>query len=408
MNVCKIWDADYPWDVRVEKIVLAMVEAGHSVDLVCRNLGRRPQIEKTGKFTIRRLPTMPRMFGPIHTLWNFPFPFNPVWIAAIGRAIRESHADLILVRDLPLALAAAVLGKRYRIPVVFDMAENYPAMLEDRLRYTPTGLLGRLARHPGTARLIERCTLRLVDHTIVVVEESGDRLIQAGYPRERVSVVGNTPRVDQWDAGDRPWDHRPQNGRVNLVYLGNLDGMRGLDISIQAVSHLKKEGQDTALTVIGDGLSMDMLRKMANDCGVSDRVEFVGRLALNDERSMARVKTIMSQSHIGLIPHYATESCNTTIPNKLFDYMVMGLPVVVSDMKPTARIVRQEECGEVFKDRDVADFAGCVRALTDPEARVRKGRNGQEAIRRRYHWSHDAKTLVETLEKVAAHRRQNG
>lgn len=406
MNICKIWDADYPWDIRVEKIMLAMVEAGHSVNLVCRNLARRPRIERMGKVTIRRLPALPHMFGPVHTLWNIPFPFNPVWIAAIGRTVCESHADLILVRDLPLALAAALVGKRYRIPVIFDMAENYPAMLEDRLLYTPTGRLGRLARHPGTARFVERCTLRLVDHIIVVVEESGDRVIQAGYPRERVSVVGNTPRVDQWDAGGVSRDYRSQNGRINLVYLGNVDGIRGLDVSIQAVSHLKKEGQDTALTVIGDGPSMAMLLKMAGDYGVSDRVEFVGRLALNDEGSMARVKTIMRQSHIGLIPHYATESCSTTVPNKLFDYMIMGLPVVVSDMKPTARIVRQEECGEVFKNRDVGDLARCVRALTDPEARMRMGRNGQEAIRRRYHWSHDAKILIETLETVAAHRRQ--
>ena len=406
MNICKIWDADYPWDIRVEKVVLAMVEAGHSVDLVCRNLGRRPRIERMGKFTIRRLPVVPHMLGPVHGLWNFPFPVNPVWIAAIAQSIRETHADLILVRDLPLALAAAVLGQRYRIPVVFDMAENYPAMLEDRLLYTPTGLLGRLARHPGTARFIERCTLRLVDHTIVVVEESGDRLIQAGYPRERVTVVGNTPRVDQWDAGDVLRDDRPGNGRIRLVYLGNLDGIRGLDVSIQAMSLLKKEGQETALIVIGDGPSMVMLRKMAEDYDVSDRVEFVGRLALNDEGARARVNTIMRQSHIGLIPHFATESCNTTVPNKLFDYMIMGLPVVVSDMKPTARIVHQEECGEVFKDRDAGDLARCVRALIDPEVRMRKGRNGQEAIRRRYHWSYDAKVLVETLETVVAHHRQ--
>jgi len=406
MNICKIWDADYPWDIRVEKVVLAMVEAGHSVDLVCRNLGRGPRLERTGKFTIRRLPALPPFSGPVHGLWNFPFPINPVWIAAIAQSIRETHADLILVRDLPLALTAAVLGKHYRIPVVFDMAENYPAMLEDRLLYTPTGFFGRLARHPGTARFIERCTLRLVDHTIVVVEESGDRLIQAGYPRERVTVVGNTPRVDQWDVGDVLQDDRPGNRRMGLVYLGNLDGIRGLDVSIQAMSLLKKEGQDTALTVIGDGPSMVMLRKMAEDYDVSDRVEFVGRLALNDERERARVNTIMRQSHIGLIPHFATESCNTTVPNKLFDYMIMGLPVVVSDMKPTARIVHQEDCGEVFKDRDAGDLARCVRALTDPEVRMRKGRNGQQAIRRRYHWGYDAKVLVEALERVAARRRQ--
>ena len=105
------------------------------------------------------------------------------------------------------------------------------------------------------------------------------------------------------------------------------------------MSLLKKEGQDTALTVIGDGPSMVMLRKMAEDYDVSDRVEFVGRLALNDEGARARVNAIMRQSHVGLIPHFATESCNTTVPNKLFDYMIMGLPVVVSGSPETSDLV---------------------------------------------------------------------
>ena len=402
MNICKIWDADYPWDIRVEKVVLSMIEAGHSVDLVCRNQGRHPRIETNGRFTIRRLPALPRTFGPLHTLCNFPLPVNPVWVSAIVHAIRDGHADLILVRDLPLALPAAILGKIYRIPVVFDMAEHYPAMLEDRLRYTPTGMLGRLARHPGMARFIERTTLRFVAHTLVVVEESRDRLVGAGYPFGKVTVVSNTPRLDQWESRDVRGVQVAYNGTVNLLYLGNLDGIRGLDVSIRALRILKDQGHKAHLTVIGDGPSLTSLRQMADELGVGDRAEFVGRLSLHDEAAMMRIKEIMGRSHIGLIPHYATEACNTTVPNKLFDYMVMGLPVIVSDMKPTARIVNQEQCGEVFKDRDPIDLARCVRTLESPDVRREKGARGQSAIKRRYNWGYDAKVMVETLEQVAA------
>lgn len=400
MNICKIWDADYPWDIRVEKVVLSMIEAGHSVDLVCRNQARRPRIESHDRLTIRRLPSFPSLLGPVHSLCNFPFPLNPIWIASIIRCIRGTPTDLILVRDLPLALPAAVVGKLYRIPVVFDMAEHYPAMLEDRLRYTPTGPLGRLARHPGLARFIERSTLKLVDHTIVVVEESRDRLVQAGYPLEKITVVGNTPRTDQWTFADVPPVDSGHRRRLNMVYLGNLDGIRGLDVSIMAMSHLKKSSDEAHLVVIGDGPSLPSLRTMANDYGVADRVEFVGRLPLNDASAMTRVKSIMSQSHIGLIPHYATEACNATVPNKLFDYMIMGLPVIVSDMRATARIVREEECGEVFWDRDSNDLARCVRALADPTLRRIMGARGQASIKRRYNWAYDSKVLVASLEKI--------
>ena len=403
MNICKIWDADYPWDIRAEKVVLSMIEAGHSVDLVCRNQARRPRIETNGRLTIRRLPAVSRLLGPVHTLCNFPVPVNPVWVAAIAHAIRDGHADLILVRDLPLALPAAILGKIYRIPVVFDMAEHYPAMLEDRLRYTPTGTFGKIARHPGMARFIERTTLRFVDHTLVVVEESRDRLVEAGYPIEKVTVVSNTPRMDLWESRDVAQVQVANNRTVNLVYLGNLDGIRGLDVSIRALRILKDQGYKAHLAVIGDGPSLTWLRQMAEELGVGDQAEFVGRLSLHDESAMTRVKEIMGRSNIGVIPHYATEACNATVPNKLFDYMIMGLPVIVSDMKPTARIVNEEQCGEVFKDRDPVDLARCVRALESPDVRREKGARGQSAITRRYNWGYDAKVMVETLEQVVAH-----
>lgn len=401
MRICKIWDADYPWDIRVEKVVFALVQAGHKVDLVCRNQDRRKRFESDGYLTIHRLPSFPAVLDPFHTLCNFPFPFNPVWLKAIATTIRDAQADLILTRDLPLAIPAAILGKAFRLPVVLDMAEHYPAMLEDRLCYTPTSLMGRLVRHPGLARLIERFTLRQVDHIIVVVEESRDRLLQAGFPADRLTVVSNTPRLDQRDLTELPQTQSSQTGEIKMVYLGNLDGIRGIDVAIRALGPLKDLGHRAHLTVIGDGPSMAQLRELARQVGVLDQVNFVGRLSLHDKAASSRVKGLMAQSDIGLIPHYATEACNSTIPNKLFDYMMMGLPVIVSDMKPTARIVLEEECGEVFKDREPRDLARCIVALADPEIRRRKGAKGRAAVRRRYNWSYDAKILVEAIERVA-------
>jgi glycosyltransferase involved in cell wall biosynthesis len=400
MRICKIWDADYPWDIRVEKVVRSLIEAGHVVDLVCRNQARRRCLESNGGLTIRRLPSLPPMLGPLHAVCNFPFPPNPVWINAIASAIRHARADLILVRDLPLALPAAMMGRVKRIPVVLDMAEHYPAMLEDRLRYTPTSFLGRLVRHPGIARLVERLTMRLVDHVIVVVEESRDRLIQAGYPSERLTVVSNTPRPDQWDCTGMSEAEPMQNHGLKLVYLGNLDGIRGIDVVIHALRHLNDRGCKARLSVIGGGPIMSLLRELAHQTGVLNQVEFVGHVSLHDRAGCSRVRTIIAQSDIGLIPHYATEACNSTIPNKLFDYMMLGLPVIVSDMKPAARIVLQQGCGEVFKDRDPVDLARCVLALADPQVRKQKGLKGQAAISSRYNWNYDSKILVETIEMV--------
>jgi glycosyltransferase involved in cell wall biosynthesis len=314
----------------------------------------------------------------------------------MDRVIREAQVDLILVRDLLLALPAAILAKIHRIPVILDMAENYPAMLQDRLRYTPSGLLGRLVRHPSPIRLVERLSLALVDHIIVVVEESRERLVGAGVPSDRITIVCNTPRLEGWQAAASRQNCPRSKQDIHLAYLGNLDGSRGLDVAIRAVHRLKDAGRFVKLSIMGNGPSREQLTALATHSGVADRVEITGRLPFS------QVTEVMAQADIGLIPHYATAAWNSTIPNKLFDYMALGLPVIVSDTKPTARIVRKEQCGEVFRDRNEADLARCIVALADPKARRTQGENGRAAIARLYNWNYDSQILVRTLEAVRA------
>jgi glycosyltransferase involved in cell wall biosynthesis len=103
------------------------------------------------------------------------------------------------------------------------------------------------------------------------------------------------------------------------------------------------------------------------------------------------------------------ESWNTTIPNKLFDYMSYGLPVITSDAEPAARIVREECSGVVFRSGDAEDFARAVRALVDPAERMRLGLNGRSAVEERYNWSVDEARLFAALEvSAASHENRNG
>jgi len=290
---------------------------------------------------------------------------------------------------------AILLGRRYRLPVILDLAENYPAMLRDRMLYTPTGPVGRVVRHPALAHVIERVGFRFADHIIVVVEESRDRLIRAGVSPDRLTVVCNTPRLEQWTGG-APGDGGPRSEETKVVYLGNLDGSRGIDVAIRAVHHLKGSGHRVALDVIGGGPSLESLRRMASELDVADRVTITGRLPFRE------VEQRFARADVGLIPHYATEAWNTTIPNKLFDYMLLGLPVIVSDARPTARIVEETGCGEVFRDRDVADLARCMAALADTNRRKLKGDSGRAAVHGRYNWAHDSKIFVDVVERVGS------
>lgn len=398
MRICKIWDADYPWDIRVEKVCASLVDAGHTVALVCKNQGRGVRREVIDRVAIRRLPNVPGIFGPLHSLCNFPVFFNPCWVYQIAKTIREFQTEMIFVRDLPFVLPAVLLGKLYRIPVILDMAENYPAMLADLIRYTPMCATARAMRRPSLVRLIERVALGHVDHVIVVVDESRDRLVDMGYSAERITVVNNTPRITHWSV--KPESRRPSTEHDGpcVVYLGNLDGSRGVDLAIRAIARLKEQRVPACLTVIGQGPSRPSLERLADSFEVEDVVTFMGRLPFRE------VRAVLAEADIGLIPHYSTPAWNTTMPNKLFDYMLWGIPVLVSEVKPVAQIVRSENCGEVFRDRDPEDLARCIKLLADPDVRKIKGSNGLAAVQKRYNWKHDGEVLIKAVEEVGMRR----
>jgi glycosyltransferase involved in cell wall biosynthesis len=232
-----------------------------------------------------------------------------------------------------------------------------------------------------------------------VVDESKERLIGMGVRPGKITVVMNTPPATRTE---QPDDARePRTGardELVLVYLGMLEVPRGLATAIQAVRQVRHARPRVRLVVIGSGRHEPYFREEAHRAGVSDRVEFRGWV--DHREALAWV----SRCDVGLVPHHATESWQTTIPNKLFDYMSLGKPVIVSNARPTARIVTEERCGIVFKDRDANALAEAIVALADPGVRAEYGRRGSDAVRRQYNWHMDERRLLGALRQVVGDR----
>jgi glycosyltransferase involved in cell wall biosynthesis len=399
MRICKIWDADYPWDIRVEKVARSLTEAGHEVHLVARNRQRRAEHEELSEAHVHRLRPWRFLGKRIDAMTMFPAFFNPRWISAILRTAKTNRAEMLLVRDLPLAPTAILVGRILRIPVVLDMAENYPAMMRslwDFGAHRPTDVL---VRNPSVAAAVERWVLARVDHTFVVIEESRDRLLSLGVPAERITVVGNTPSLSRLEELT-PKIH--SNGAdLELIYLGLLEAPRGIGVLIDAVAQARNAGIKTRLTVLGDGRERRHFEERARGLALDNgEVRFLGRIPYIE------AVTLLQTADVGVVPHTANQSWNTTIPNKLFDYMAGGLAVLTSNAKPAARVVRESAAGVVFQDNDAADCAAGIQRLANPEFRARCGASGRRAVAERFHWELDAGRMLNALASVSARRNQ--
>ncbi len=399
--VCAIWDSEYPWDVRIEKIGRSLSAHGWAVHVVARNRDRRPELEHLDECWVHRLKPLRRLGSRIDGASQFPAFFNPRWYRLIRSTAHGTGARVLLVRDLPLAPTAVWAGRRLGLPVVLDMAENYPEMIRDLWSSGGGSLLNVAIRNPALVAATERWVLRRVAHVIVVVEESKKRLVSLGVPADRITVVSNTPPLARLDgAGTSTWAH-PADGAgregrrrgLEVVYLGFVEQNRGIGTAIDAVAECRRAGLDVRLAVIGDGRDLEAMKAQARNCGQGDEgVRFLGRLPYDE--ALARVR----EADVGLIPHHATAQCHTTVPNKLFDYMGAGLPVVSSDMRPVQRILDETGAGMTFRDRDASDLAARLRALLGMrEARGAMGEAGRRAVARHYHWEEDERRLLSVV-----------
>lgn len=401
----------YP-DIRLVKMTDTLAKAGFDVIVLARNikgvnepgaahpyahlLGQRGE-EWRSRLHIRRLlDDIPEKWRAPLTL---PYHINPVWRKAIRDLVVRDGCQLLIVRDMPLVLAATAVGKRYGVPVIFDMAENYPAVMAVWRRWEgrKRAVVNSFARNIALARLVERASIRAADRILVVVPEHVERVARLRGTEEGIEVVENTPVLEELDAlcvrYEQQAEWQPSAEGLEIVYGGNVHFYRGIDTLIEAAALLKEyQGSDILWTIVGTGKVMDRLQRLAQERGVADKVCFLGW--------QADLMAFVYRAHVGYDGSHASEHTHNTMPNKLYDYMAFCKPVLVSDCRPMKRVVEAHQCGLVFRSQDAEDLAEKVLMLRDPELRAQMGANGRKAVEERYNWGVDGARLVEVVEQM--------
>jgi glycosyltransferase involved in cell wall biosynthesis len=379
--------SEFPPSERIEKMGKTLAAAGHEVFLICNNDGRHARREEqVGEVHVLRLaPTFSRK------AWNqvlkFPAPFNPLWVAQTLSAIRRFRLDAIQVVDVPLSLAALYLGRLFRLPVVLDMWENYPEALRGWAQHS---WKTRVFKNPNVARVVELHVVRRVDHIFTVVEEQSERLITDGVAPERISVVTNGVDMDLFlqapAAGAPPMDAEPD--AYKMLYVGELTIERGLDDVIRSMKYVAGEIPEARLYLAGTGSYEPQLRRIVEEEKAEPYVRFLGWLPFRE------IHAYVAKSDLCLVPHVYNDFINTTIPNKLFQYMAMGKPVLVSHARPLARIVGAADCGFVFESKNPEDAARQIRQAYRRRHDAAIGERGRRSAMAEYTWERAAAGVV--------------
>jgi glycosyltransferase involved in cell wall biosynthesis len=383
-----------PSNIRVSNEVSTLAARGHDVDFLIEGRPGQPVEETVGGVHVVRGVIMGRLRETLtrHT-FNFTYR-DPLWRAAIDRAVGERGIEAIQVNDLPLMAEGVRAGRRHRLPVVADLHENYPAGLQvwytSRLKRMTIYNYGRWSRY-------EKRILRQVDAIIVVIEEARDRLIGLGIPSEMIRVVPNTVSRESAGFPADPEILDRYRGLFVVSYIGGFTPHRGLGIVARSLPAMKRAIPNLRVVLVGYRAEpyRHTLEALVRELGCADIVEMV---ALQPQE---KVWSFIDASAVCLVPHTRNPHTDTTIPNKIFQYMVRERAIVVSDCPPLARITRETGAGFVYKDDDPDALARAVIDLASDEAeRRRMGEAGRRAIMEKYNWETTSAPLVELYDRL--------
>jgi len=372
MRVCIVLHADLfePWP-----IVRPMHEAA-----ILRRLGRDVTVFSWIKDPASHLPTEEVRDGiEIHRAKVAP-PRNPLLRILrfpllsfrFAKAICLLRPDAIICHDLEMLWASVRAGRALRVPVLYHAHEDWPAMVSER------------SHTEGWAfAWLERRLIRSVDHVYAAGEERAERFRRMGKATTVVygsKAITEIPEVSpEQRAALR---ERAGLGPSDLV-LG-IAGSLGRDEALPAVlDALAKLPPRVKLFVVGGGdEKVSEARGLVARRNLTNRVAFTGRLETADY--LRHTSTL----DIGLALYYpTTENQRTVVPLKLFDYMGLGIPAIVSDFSEMRRITGTCGSGLTVNPSDANAIRAAVEQLdADPAERQHMGRRARECFVRTYSW----------------------
>ncbi len=397
MNICMVLaDRDFPPDIRVEKEARSLVSAGHRVIVLCPRTGERSAVETWSGIEIRRIFALPSLPRKLNSLLFILFFRDIQWKRALRRLIKERSLDVVHVHDLPMVGTALSAAKKKHLPVIADLHENYAGLIRLSFARRKQRLAERLM-WPGRWERAEKRWGRRASHIFVVVDEIKDRLVAKGIPPEKITVVENTVKVEEFLSFPIDRDlTRELEGQFIIGYVGGFSPHRGLDTAIRAMARILEEIPDARLLLVGEGVMMAELKELSGELGVDDSVLFTGW------QPFERVPSYIAGSDVCIIPHALTDQTEASGPHKLFQYMLLGKPLVVSSCRSLRRMIEETGAGVVFQAGNSDSFAEAVLKLKEPAIRKRLGEAGKDAVLKKHNWQKTSEKMLEVYTRTTA------
>ncbi len=365
-------------DPRVHNEARSLVEAGYLVTILCWDRDvKYKEHEDIDGIRIERIfvsSSYGRGSSQLRYLWRF-------WKEAYQRALIKTP-DVIHAHDFNTLPLGYWLGKRLKIPVIFDAHESYHEMLADNV-------------HPvikWTIARIERFLIKRIDLLITV-----GSILEEEYKRrgaKRTIVIGNWKRLEDFRFSEAEIKNArkelgiPENCLI-ISFIGYLLPSRGLLTLIEAV----RSDKEVFLVIGGKGPLEDKISEAIKN---ADNIRYLGYTVPDKIPLITSVSDVI---YYGFKNNLGNNKYSA--PNKLFEALAAGKAILTCNNGEIARIVKEEKCGIRLNKFSKETLLDSFKKLRNVNLINTYKDNAHQAGINKYNWSNAEKTLLGVYDKIA-------
>ncbi|MQA89838.1 MAG: glycosyltransferase [Gemmatimonas sp.] len=277
-------------------------------------------------------------------------------LTSLVRRLRP--AVLHAATDYRNALVALALGKRFNLPVVYEVRGFWE---ETRLVRQGDG-----AEERDSYRWHRRREIACAEAADLVVTLSNgmrSHLVEEGVGAERIQVIPNAVDPEVVTPGPKRGELARHLGigadEVVVGYVSSFEPYEGIHILLEAIAQLRGRGHRVKGLLVGDGEIRGELEALAAALGISEQVIFVGRVPHGEIPRYYRLIDVF------VVPRTADRVCQLVTPLKPYEAMAAGCAVVVARVSALQEMVQQGVTGLVFPPGDSTALTGVVEPLIE-------------------------------------------